>query len=180
MRSWAATPFSSGQLQLRSTISLSIDRCSFSSNCNDVSFFWSITRIFDSQSLSSTSQLGPTSFWTAPSISQLGLTIFVNRRHAGQRQSGRLAFAVVLNRRIKSPTNGHEASWFDPIVDSCRWYFLPLSSYRRYPRRRQMGLINSNYPVVKQEIRTQGVMLVISINSNDNINNTIQCILISM
>ena len=44
----------------------------------------------------------------------------------------------------------------------------------------QMGLINSNYPVVKQEIYIQGVMLVISININDNINNTIQCILISM
>ena len=39
---------------------------------------------------------------------------------------------------------------------------------------------DSKYPVVKQEVHTQGVMLVISINSNDNINNTIQCILISM
>ena len=47
-------------------------------------------------------------------------------------------------------------------------------------RQRHVGLINCNYPGVKQEIYTQRVMLVISINSNNNIRQYIQCILISM
>ena len=58
--------------------------------------------------------------------------------------------------------------------------FIPASNGSRGSTSKSRNVGNSNYPVVKQEIHTQGKMLVISINSNDNISNTIQCILISM
>ena len=130
MRSWAltipvdrrpATPFSSGQLYPCQPTDALLAQIAPTFR------FWSITRIFDSQSLSSTSQLGPTSFWTAPSISQLGLTIFVNHRHVGQCRSGRLAFAVLLNRRIKSPTPKRPRSnW---VWSDCQFLsvMLPIS-----------------------------------------------------
>ena len=102
-------------------------------------------------------------------------------------QTSRVFFAFSSYRRYLVPTisssligRWHPRRRSADGVSPSDAFYLSISGRRRFPSislgwqclviaDRHVGLINCNYPVVKQEIYTQRVMLVISINSYNNI-----------